>query len=39
MRYLEEKNIIQKQLKGSLYVYGLNETVIKKWSQLLGFDI
>jgi hypothetical protein len=36
---LEEKNIIQKQLKGSLYVYSLNETVIKKWSQLLGFHI
>jgi len=39
LRYLEEKNIIQKQLKGSLYVYSLNETVIKKWSQMLGFHI
>jgi hypothetical protein len=39
LRYLEEKNIIQKQLKGSLYLYSLNETVIKKWSQMLGFHI
>jgi DNA-binding FadR family transcriptional regulator len=39
LRYLEGKNIIQKQLKGKLYVYNLNETVIKKWSQLLGFHI
>ena len=36
---LEEKDIIQKQLKGRLYVYSLSENVIKKWSQMLGFDI
>ena len=39
LHYLEEKNIIKKQLKKSLYVYSLNDTVIKKWSQLLGFQI
>lgn len=37
--YLETKNIVKKQLKGSLYVYSLNETLIKKWSQMLGFHI
>jgi len=36
---LTEKNIIQKHQKGSLYVYSLNEEVIKKWSQMLGFNI
>lgn len=36
---LEEKNIIHKHLKGKLYVYYLSEDVIKKWSQILGFDI
>ena len=36
---LEEKNIITKQLKGKLYVYSLSEDVIKKWSQMLGFNI
>ncbi len=39
LHYLEEKNIIKKQLKKSLYVYSLDEKVIKKWSQLLGFQI
>jgi DNA-binding transcriptional ArsR family regulator len=39
LKYLEEKKIIKKQLKGSLYVYSLNETIVKKWSQLLGFHI
>ena len=39
LQYLEEKNIIQKQQKGSLYVYSLNEAIVKKWSQLLGFHI
>ena len=39
LHYLEEKNIIQKHLKRSLYLYSLNESVIKKWSQLLGFQI
>lgn len=36
---LTEKNIIQKQKKGSRYVYSLTEKVIKKWSQMLGFNI
>ncbi len=36
---LEEKDIIQKQFKGRLYVYSLSGNVIKKWSQMLGFDI
>ncbi len=36
---LEEKNIVQKRQKGSRYVYSLTEKVIKKWSQMLGFNI
>jgi DNA-binding transcriptional ArsR family regulator len=36
---LEEKGIIQRKLKGSRYVYGLTEQVIKKWSKMIGFDI
>lgn len=36
---LEGKDIIHKHLKGKLYVYSLSENVIKKWSQMLGFDI
>ena len=36
---LMEKDIIQKRQKGSRYVYSLTEKVIKKWSQMLGFDI
>ncbi len=39
MRELEKKNIIQKQQIESRYVYSLTEEVIKKWSQLLGFNI
>jgi DNA-binding transcriptional ArsR family regulator len=39
LHYLEEKNIVKKQLIKSLHVYSLNDTVIKKWSQLLGFQI
>jgi len=39
LQELEDKNIIQKNQKGSLYVYGLTEKVIKKWSQMLGFNI
>ncbi len=39
LQYLEEKNIIKKQQKGKLHVYSLSEIVIKKWSQLLGFNI
>ena len=36
---LEEKNIVQKRQKSSRYVYSLTEKVIKKWSQMLGFNI
>lgn len=36
---LIEKDIIQKKQKGSLYVYSLTEKVIRKWSQMLGFNI
>ncbi len=36
---LIEKDIIQKHQKGSRYVYSLTDNVIKKWSQMLGFDI
>jgi len=36
---LEEKNIVQKRQKGSRYVYSLTGKVIKKWSQMLGFNI
>lgn len=39
MQELTEKNIIQKQQKGSRYVYSITEKVIKKWSQMLGFNI
>lgn len=39
LQELTEKNIIQKQQKGSRYVYSLTEKVIKKWSQMLGFNI
>jgi DNA-binding transcriptional ArsR family regulator len=33
---LEKRNIIQKQQRGSRYVYCLTAEVIKKWTQLLG---
>ncbi|MCX6664785.1 MAG: hypothetical protein NT038_01805 [Euryarchaeota archaeon] len=36
---LAEKNVIQQQQKGSRTVYGLTESVIKKWSQMLGFTL
>ena len=36
---LEEKEIIQKKLKGSRNVYSLTEKVIKKWSKMIGFNI
>ena len=39
LQNLEEKNIVQKYQKGSLHVYSLTEDVIKKWSQMLGFNI
>jgi len=36
---LIEKDIIRKTMKGSKYVYGLTDKVIRKWSQMLGFKI
>ena len=36
---LEEKNIVQKSQKGSRNIYRLTEKVIKKWLQMLGFNI
>ena len=39
LKELEEKNIVKKQIKGKLYVYSLTDKVIKKWSQMLGFNI
>lgn len=36
---LQLKNIIEQHQKGSRNVYRLSPTVIKKWSQLLGFPI
>jgi DNA-binding transcriptional ArsR family regulator len=39
IKELEEKNIVQKRQTGALYVYSITEKVIKKWSQMLGFNI
>ena len=39
LKQLEEKNIVTKHMKGKLYVYTLTNQVIKKWSQILGFNI
>lgn len=39
IKELEEKNIVKKHQKGSRYVYSLTDKVIKKWSQMLGFNI
>lgn len=39
LKDLEEKGIIRKQIKGKIYVYTLTDKVIKKWSQMLGFNI
>ena len=39
LKELEEKNIVKKHMKGKLYVYTLTDKVIKKWSQMLGFNI
>jgi len=36
---LVENGVVQKQQKESRYVYSLTEKVIKKWSQMLGFNI
>jgi DNA-binding transcriptional ArsR family regulator len=39
LKDLEGKNIVKKHLKGKVYVYGITDKVIKKWSQMLGFNI
>jgi DNA-binding transcriptional ArsR family regulator len=39
LKKLEEKDIVKKRQKGSLYLYNISERVIKKWSQILGFNI
>ncbi len=39
LKELEEKEIIVKQQKGKLYVYNITDKVLKKWSQMLGFNI
>jgi len=39
LQELENNDIVQKRQKGSLYVYSLTDKVIKKWSQMLGFNI
>jgi DNA-binding HxlR family transcriptional regulator len=39
LKELEKKNIVQKKMKGKIYVYNLTDKVIKKWSQMLGFNI
>ena len=36
---LVEKNVLQQKHLGSRTVYGLTESVIKKWSQMLGFTL
>ena len=39
LKELEEKDIVKKHIKGKLYVYNLTDKVIRKWSQMLGFNI
>ena len=39
LKDLGERNIIEQDQTGSRQVYRLSPTVIKKWSQLLGFSI
>lgn len=39
LKELEEKDIVKKQIKGKIYVYTLTDKVLKKWSQMLGFNI
>ncbi len=35
---LLDKEIVEKTQKGSLYVYSLTETVLRKWTKLLGLS-
>jgi len=39
LKELEENKIVKKQQKGSINVYSITDKVIKKWSQMLGFNI
>jgi len=39
LKELEEKEVVEKMQKGSLYVYKLTDKVLRKWSQMLGFNI
>ena len=39
LKELEEKDMVKKQIKGKIYVYSLTNKVIRKWSQILGFNI
>lgn len=39
LKELENSDIVKKQMKGKLYVYKLTDKVIRKWSQMLGFNI
>ncbi len=39
LKELEDSDIVKKQMKGKLYVYKLTDKVIRKWSQMLGFNI
>jgi len=39
LKELEEKEIVEKRQKGSLFVYKLTDKVLRKWSQMLGFNI
>jgi DNA-binding transcriptional ArsR family regulator len=39
LKELEKKEIVEKELKGKLYIYRLTTNVIKKWSKMLGFNI
>ncbi len=39
LKELEDGDIVKKQMKGKLYVYKLTDKVIRKWSQMLGFNI
>jgi DNA-binding transcriptional ArsR family regulator len=39
LKNLEEKQIVERNQKGNLYVYKLTDKVVNKWSQMLGFNI
>jgi len=39
IKELQDNDIIEKKFKGKIYVYYLTNKVLKKWSQMLGFNI